>query len=75
MILSEVRQYIKTQRRVTLHDLMLHFDMDAQALSGMLTLLVAKGKLEKKSPTNACGTGCCKCDSALIEIYEWREIQ
>ena len=46
--------------------------LDADALRGMLSLLVDKGKVAKKSATSECGTGCCKCDSTLVEIYEWR---
>jgi hypothetical protein len=46
--------------------------VDADALRGMLSLLVDKGKVAKKSATSECGTGCCKCDSTLVEIYEWR---
>lgn len=72
MILSDVRQHIKIHRNVTLRDLMIRFDVDADALRGMLSILVAKGKVIKKSATTECGTGCCKCDSTLVEIYEWR---
>lgn len=75
MILSDVRHYIKTQRSVTLRDLIHHFDVDAEALRGMLALLVTKGKITQKSATKECGTSCCKCDSTLIEIYEWREAE
>ncbi len=72
MIFSDVRQHIKIHRSVTLRDLMIRFDVDADALRGMLSLLVDKGKVAKKSATSECGTGCCKCDSTLVEIYEWR---
>lgn len=71
MILSELRTYLKERQRVTLQDLMLHFDCDAQALRGMLQILLAKGYVNKNSATQACGTSCCKCDSTLTEIYEW----
>ncbi|MEN9756106.1 MAG: hypothetical protein RL755_293 [Pseudomonadota bacterium] len=75
MILSDVRHYIKMQRSVTLRDLMNHFDVDADALRGMLSILVTKGKVDKKSATSECGTGCCKCDITLVEIYEWRNTE
>ena len=71
MILSELRSYLKERQRVTLQDLMLHFDCDAQALRGMLQILLAKGYVSKNAATQACGTSCCKCDSTLTEIYEW----
>ncbi len=73
MILSELRDYIKTQRRVVLQDLVVHFAVDAEALRGMLTLLSSKGKVRKTSLESNCGTTCCKCDPALTEIYEWHD--
>ena len=71
MILSELRSYLKERKTVTLRDLILHFDTDAEALRGMLGILQTKGYISKNSATEACGTSCCKCDSTLTEIYEW----
>jgi putative ferrous iron transport protein C len=71
MILSELRAYLKERKSVTLQDLMLHFDCDAEALRGMLQILLTKGYVSKNSAKEACGTSCCKCDSTLTEIYEW----
>jgi hypothetical protein len=73
MILSDLRDYLKQQHRVALADLVLHFGLDADALRGMLSKWISKGKLAKTSKEGACGTGCCKCDPALTEIYEWLE--
>ncbi len=74
MILSELRDYLKQQQRVTLHDLVLHFNCDAEALRGMLRKWISKGKVNKLTPSASCGTGCCKCDPTLTELYEWIEI-
>lgn len=71
MILSELRNYVKERKSVALRDLMLHFDTDAEALRGMLQILVVKGYVQNVSAKKACGTSCCKCDSTLVEIYEW----
>jgi putative ferrous iron transport protein C len=73
MILSELRDYIRAQRRVILNDLIIHFNVDAEALRGMLSKLVSKGKVKKTSAENNCGTSCCKCDPAMTEIYEWND--
>lgn len=73
MILSELRDYIRAQRRVILNDLIIHFNVDAEALRGMLSKLVSKGKVKKMSAENNCGTSCCKCDPAMTEIYEWND--
>lgn len=71
MILSDLRRYLKERKSVTLRDLMLHFDTDAEALRGMLQVLITKGYVTKNSAKEACGTSCCKCDSSLTEIYEF----
>lgn len=71
MILSDLRSYLKERNSVTLRDLMLHFDTDADALRGMLQILIKKHYVKKASAKEACGTSCCKCDSTLTEIYEW----
>jgi putative ferrous iron transport protein C len=72
MILSELRDYIRQQKRVTLHDLVIHFNIEADALRGMLDKWIHKGKIKKISPdASKCGTSCCKCDPTLTELYEW----
>lgn len=71
MILSDLRAYLKQQHKVALKDLINHFDVDAEALRGMLGVWISKGKVRKIAQDSACGTSCCKCDPALTEIYEW----
>lgn len=73
MILSDLRDYLKSQHRAALSDLMLHFDMDADALRGMLDKWISKGKVNRLSKETECGSSCCKCDPTLTEIYEWLE--
>ncbi len=73
MILSDLRDYLKTRHRVVLNDLVIHFNMDANALRGMLSKWISKGKVRKLSAESSCGTTCCKCDPLMTEIYEWRD--
>jgi putative ferrous iron transport protein C len=73
VILSDLRDYLRQQRRVALADLVTHFGMDADALRGMLDKWISKGKVRKLPLTASCGTSCCQCDTALTEIYEWVE--
>jgi hypothetical protein len=42
MILSDLRTYLQQQRRVSLADLVTHFNIDADALRGMLSKWIAK---------------------------------
>ena len=71
MILSDLKKYLQDNRRVALIDLVNPFDMDANAIRGMLGKWISKGKVRLLSTDSACGTSCCKCDPALTEIYEW----
>ncbi len=71
MILSDLRCYLKEQRRIALADLVIHFNMDADALRGMLDKWVKKGSVRKLPLEPSCGTSCCKCDATLTELYEW----
>ncbi len=71
MILSELRSYLKEKKRVTLNELVIHFDIDADALRGMLAKWISKGKLRQLPVGPGCGSTCSKCDPALTEFYEW----
>ena len=73
MILSEVRDYLKQRGQCTLSDIALHFDTDANAVRGMLDVWIKKGKVEKRSATDSCGTSCQSCDPATTEVYTWCE--
>jgi len=73
MILSELRDYLREKKRVTLNELVIHFDMDADALRGMLAKWIIKRKLRQLPVDSNCGTRCCKCDPTLTELYEWLE--
>ncbi len=73
MILSDLRDYLREHRRVALADIVTHFNMDADALRGMLDKWISKGKVRKVPLSASCGTSCCQCDATLTEIYEWLE--
>lgn len=71
MILSDLRRYLQQKRRAPLNDLVLYFQVDADALRGMLDKWISKGKVRLAASNRSCGTTCCKCDPTLTEIYEW----
>ncbi len=73
MVLSELRNYIQLNRRVPLIDLANRFNTDPNALRGMLQKWIDKGRIRKISGETGCSTGCCKCDPATLEFYEWLE--
>lgn len=71
MLLSDVRNYLQENKKVLLVDLANRFDMDPDALRGLLQKWVSKGKVRKLSGDSGCSKGCCKCDPATLELYEW----
>ncbi len=70
MILSQLRDYLAERCRLSLQDMANHFDADPEALRGMLAILERKGQVQKLAAGTACG-GCCKCNDAAPELYEW----
>ncbi|HIF53728.1 MAG: FeoC-like transcriptional regulator [Methylococcales bacterium] len=75
MILSDLRDYLKAKKTVTLNELVIHFEMDGDALRGMLVKWIKKGKVRQLAVGSDCGTTCTKCDPTLTEFYEWKEEQ
>jgi len=71
MILSELATYLSDHRRAALIDLANRFDADPEALRGMLGTLVRKGRARKLPAGTPCAGGCCQCDPASVEVYEW----
>ena len=73
MILYELRDYLKTKKRIALKDMQDRFHIDADALRGMLDKWISKGQVRKLPQGTPCDGGCCQCDPALTELYEWVE--
>ncbi len=71
MILSEIRDYLRLNRRAALIDMAHRFDANPDALRGMLQKWIAKGQVEKLPAGTECGGGCNKCDPMSTEIYQW----
>lgn len=71
MIITELSRYLRDSGRAALQDLSNRFDSDPDALRGMLGTLERKGRVRKLPVNTPCAGGCCKCDPAAIEIYEW----
>jgi len=70
MILTEVKHYLKNRREAPLRDMSLHFDMDQDALRGVLEQWVRKGKVRRLPSGTPCN-GCSSCEPVNIELYAW----
>jgi putative ferrous iron transport protein C len=71
MILSNIRGYLQANGNASLQNLANRFDIDPDALRGMLGQWVARGRVVCERPSGQCD-GCCKCDPSALEVYRWR---
>ena len=69
MILSELQQYLRDRKKVSLSELQLHFHMEPEALRDPLNRLIRKGRVHREDG-KLCG-GCKSCSPEAIEFYEW----
>jgi hypothetical protein len=67
MILSDLRDYLATRGRTSLVDLRARFQVDDDALRGMLDVWIRKGRVRRLDATCS---GCCGCGGSA-EVYEW----
>jgi hypothetical protein len=73
VILTDLRDYLRTHHHVTLADVANRFDLDADAARGMLGQWVARGRVVRVAMPAACGLGCARCALAEVEAYAWVE--
>jgi len=71
MILSDIGQYVQQHQQVTLNQISQHFNVQPDAVRGMLEIWINKGKIFQQMATPSCGSTCQQCDTASTEIYVW----
>ena len=71
MILTEIRDYLKTKGQAPLRDMALEFKMEQDALRPILEQWINKGKITKLPQGTTCGGGCHSCEPEAIELYQW----
>lgn len=72
MILTELQDYVREHRRVSLEQLSLRFDIPPAALRGMLDRLARKGRVRRIDRPPSC-SHCRICPDAALEFYEWAD--
>lgn len=70
MILIELQEHLRTERRASLAQLSTRFGAQPDALRGMLDRLVAKGRVRRLERPLRC-SGCRICPDEALEFYEW----
>lgn len=71
MLLAEIKNYLRTQPRVSLFELSKQFDVQGTVMRDMLNVLVRKGQIRQCTKTPRCGVKCHQCSALTIEMYEW----
>ncbi len=76
MILSEIKEYLQSQKQASLKDMATKFDVSESALQEMLAHWERKGRifrLENAHCSNPCNQGCSSCPLQCLMIYQWKE--
>lgn len=71
MILSDLRRYLQQREEATLADMALRFQADPEVVRAMLEVWIAKGRIERYSPSPACAGNCNQCGPGAAEVYRW----
>jgi len=71
MDLIQLKSYLRGRKITPIQDVAFHFQTDIETVRPMLTIWINKGKLRKSTDIARACKGCCTCDLAAIEIYEW----
>lgn len=71
--LIQLKHYLRARGIVPLQDISVHFKVDHAAVRPLLSVWMDKGKVRKFEGGGAACRGCCKCDPAILETYQWLE--
>ncbi len=69
---SEVKRYLSERKIAPLNDIALHFDMQPDAVRGLLEHWIRKGKVRLIAEEGCEGSCCGNCsEQHSKEIYQW----
>ena len=71
MILGDLKNLVKSRREISLVEAALHFDMDPDAMRGLLEFWVRKGRISRRSQKSDCAAGCACIYRPEQETYVW----
>lgn len=71
MDLIQLKTYLKAQKLTPLQDMVLHFQTEVGTIRPLLAIWIGKGKVRQVPGAAPSCKGCCQCDPAGIEVYEW----
>jgi hypothetical protein len=69
---SEVKRYLAERKVAPLIDIAVHFDMEPDAVRGLLGHWIRKGRVRLHQDESCNSGGCCgDCGTHSKEVYEW----
>ncbi|ODS22662.1 hypothetical protein AB835_12915 [Candidatus Endobugula sertula] len=68
-MLIDIRDFLRSRRVSTLHELSTHFKTSPDAMRGMLLHWQRKGKVYQEN--SGCNKGCSSCSPEQLEVYRW----
>lgn len=71
MDLIQLKKYLRDRKIAPLQDVAHHFQVEVDTVRPLLDVWMGKGKVRRRQETATACKGCCKCDPASIEVYEW----
>ncbi|AHB88385.1 hypothetical protein NK55_05345 [Thermosynechococcus sp. NK55a] len=69
-MLLELQDYIKKRQVVSIEELVNHFRSPPSLIEPMIEQLIAKGRVQKITPSHC--SSCQQCGSQSLQLYEWR---
>ncbi|MDP0588872.1 MAG: FeoC-like transcriptional regulator [Candidatus Endonucleobacter bathymodioli] len=70
-MLVGVRDYISERGSCSLADISSYFKMSPDAMRGVLSHWIRKGKIKKEF--SGCSSGCVSCAPEILELYYWKD--
>ena len=72
-MLLDIKAYLMSRPKASLHELTQHFQVSAEVLLPMLTIWIQKGKVRRCIKASHCGVQCLQCRPITVEWFEWIE--
>jgi hypothetical protein len=70
-MLAEIKQYMTQHGTVSLRDLALHLESEPEAVRGMLSHWIERGRVQPLPTPDRCAHCTGACDDACLELYKW----
>ena len=70
-MLQDIKTYLMTHPKASLHALTHEFQVPPDVMLSMLEIWILKGKVRKCSKAPHCGVKCLQCRPSTVEWFEW----